>query len=213
MSARRAATNRNATTYNWARMMRRMLAWAAPVALIAGYPVFAQTGPTLVRHEFTQSAQGWLISGDTRPAESIFTPTGGHPGGCITGIDEALGETWYFLAPPEVLHQLPNAINGSLSYSLKQSGSIISLFDDDVVILGRGGRLSYRFATAPGTDWTDFSVRLSASAGWTWNWNQKASQEQIAAVLRAPTLLQIRGEYVTGDDMGSLDNFVLRGAP
>jgi hypothetical protein len=194
-------------------MMQRLIAWAVPVAIIAGYPAAAQTGHTLVRHEFNDSAQGWVVSGDTRPDNAIFTPSGGHPGGCITGTDEALGETWYFRAPPEVLRQLPNAVNGTLNYSLKQSGSIISLFDDDVVILGRAGRLSYRFPTAPGTDWTDFSVRLSASAGWTWNWNQKASQAQMVAVLTAPTLLQIRGEYVTGDDMGSLDNFVLRSAP
>jgi Laminin B (Domain IV) len=193
--------------------MRRMIAWAAPVALIAGCSPAAQTSRTLIRCEFSNSAQGWVVSGDTRPDDAIFTPTGGHPGGSITGIDEALGETWYFLAPPEVLRELPKAINGSISYSLKQSGSIISLFDDDVVILGPSGRLSYRFPTAPGTEWTDFSVRLSASAGWTWNWNQKASQAQMVAVLTAPTLLQIRGEYVTGDDMGSLDNFVLRGAP
>lgn len=193
-------------------MMRRLIVWAVPLALIAGYPADAQTGRVLVRHEFDESAQGWVVNGDTRPADAIFTPTGGHPGGCITGVDEALGETWYFLAPPEVLRALPNAIDGSISYSLKQSGSIISLVDDDVVILGRAGRLSYRFPTAPGTDWTDFSVRLSASAGWTWNWNQRASQAQMVAVLMAPTLLQIRGEYVTGDDMASLDNFVLRNA-
>src|SRR4051812_4581244 len=191
--------------------MRDMLAWAVSLALIAGCS--GQTGRTLVRHEFNSSAQGWIVSGDTRPADAVFTQTGGQPGGCITGVDEALGETWYFLAPPEVLRQLPNAISGTLSYSLKQSGPIISLFDDDIVILGGGGRLSYRFPTFPGTDWTDFSVRLSADAGWTWNWNQKASQAQIVAVLTAPTLLQIRGEYVTGDDMGSLDNFVLRSAP
>src|SRR5215831_1865252 len=192
--------------------MRRLIAWAVPVFLVAGCHADAQTGHMLVHHEFNNSAQGWIVNGDTRPADAIFTPTGGHPGGCITGTDEALGETWYFLAPQEVLRELPKAVNGSISYSLKQSGSIISLFDDDVVILGRAGRLSYRFPTAPGTDWTDFSVRLSASAGWTWNWNQKASQDQIVAVLTAPTLLQIRGEYVTGEDMGFLDNFVLRSA-
>jgi len=90
---------------------------------------------------------------------------------------------------------------------------MISLFDDDVVIVGPAGRLSYRFQTAPGTDWTDFTVRLSASEGWTWNWNQRATQAQIGQVLAAPTLLQIRGEYVTGDDMGSLDNFMLTAAP
>ncbi len=195
-------------------MIRRTIAWAVPVvAMLAGQIAAAQPGRILVRHDFTDSAQGWLVKGDTRPAESIFSPTGGHPGGCITGTDEALGETWYFLAPTAVLQQLPKAVNGTIGYSLKQSGSIISLFDDDVVIVGPAGRLSYRFARAPGTDWTDFSVSLSAGAGWTWNWNARATQSQIESVLKAATLLQIRGEYVTGDDMAWLDNFLLTAPP
>jgi hypothetical protein len=182
-------------------------ALALPVAVAQ-----SRTGPTLVRHDFAQSAQGWRISGDTSADEPIFTASGGHPGGYITGVDEALGETWYFRAPASVLQQLPAAVNGTLGYSLKQSGSIISLVDDDVVIAGAAGRLSYRFRTAPGTDWTDFSVRLSESEGWTWNWNRRATQAQIESVLAAPMLLEIRGEYVTGPDEGSLDNFVLSGA-
>jgi hypothetical protein len=194
-------------------MHRPTIACALALTALACQAFAAQAGRTLIRHDFTDSAQGWQVKGDTRPADSIFSPTGGHPGGCITGVDEALGETWYFLAPPTLLAQLPKAVNGTLRYSLKQSGTIISLFDDDVVIVGRTGRLSYRFQSAPGTDWTDFSVRLSASAGWTWNWNAKATEDQIERVLAAPTLLQIRGEYVTGDDMGSLDNVLLEAAP
>lgn len=183
-------------------------AWALSLTALACHSAGAQRR-TLINHEFTDSAQGWIVNGDTRPADAIFSPTGGHPGGCITGTDEALGETWYFLAPPSMLQQLPKAINGTISYSLKQSGPIISLFDDDIVIVGPAGRLSYRFPNAPGTDWTDFSVQLSASKGWTFNWNRRATQAQLEQVLAAPTLLQIRGEYVTGEDMGSLDNFVL----
>ena len=172
----------------------------------------SQTGPTLVRHDFTESAQGWRINGDTDADEPIFSPSGGHPGGCITGVDEALGETWYFRAPAAVLRQLPAAANGTIGYSLKQSGAIISLIDDDVVIVGPAGRLSYRFRPAPGTDWTDFSVRLSELEGWTWNWNRRATQAQIESLLAAPTGLEIRGEYVTGADEASLDNFVLTAA-
>jgi hypothetical protein len=141
----------------------------------------------------------------------MFTASGGHPGGCITGVDEALGETWYFRAPESVLKQLPAAVNGTIRFSLKQSGSQVSLVDDDVVIIGAAGRLSYRFQNAPGTNWADFSVRLSESEGWTWNWNRRATQAQIESVLAAPTGLDIRGEFVTGEDEGSLDNFVLRG--
>jgi hypothetical protein len=181
---------------------------------MTGRSVNPQTwnGPALVSHDFTESAQGWQIAGDTGNVDPIFTPDGGHPGGCITGVDEALGETWYFHAPMTVLRQLPAAVAGTISFSLKQSGTQISLFDDDVVIVGPAGRLSYRFHTGPGTEWTDFSVRLSESEGWTWNWNRRATQAQIDSVLAAPTRLEIRGEYVTGPDEGSLDNFVLRGA-
>jgi laminin B (domain IV) len=191
------------------------MACALPLSALALHVADAQsrTDRTLVRHEFTESAQGWTISGDTETAEPIFSTSGGHPGGCITGVDEALGETWYFRAPAAVLRRLPEAVNGALSYSLKQSGTIISLIDDDVVIVGAAGRLSYRFRTAPGTDWTDFSVRLSESEGWTWNWNRRATQAQIDSVLAAPTRLEIRGEYVTGPDEGSLDNFLLTTEP
>ena len=180
---------------------------------IAGDPAVAHTqiGSVLVSHHFIESAQGWQIAGDTGTVSPQFTASGGHPDGCITGVDEAIGETWYFRAPMSVLRQLPAAVNGSISFSLKQSGSQVSLFDDDVVITGPAGRLSYRFQNAPGTDWTDFSVRLVADEGWTWNWNRRATQAQINSVLAAPTGLDIRGEYVTGQDEGSLDNFVLKG--
>ena len=189
------------------------VAWALALIAMASHPANAQArlGATLVSHDFTESAQGWQIAGDTGDVDPMFTATGGHPGGCITGVDDALGETWYFRAPMTVLRQLPAAVNGTISFSLKQSGLQVSLIDDDVVIVGPAGRLSYRFQTAPGTDWTDFSVQLSESEGWTWNWNRRATQAQIESVLAEATRLDIRGEYVTGPDEGSLDNFVLRG--
>jgi hypothetical protein len=173
---------------------------------MAGYPAEA---PVLVSHDFNESAQGWHIAGDTGTVDPVYSASGGHPGGAISGTDEAIGETWYFRAPASVLTQLPAAVGGTISFSLKQSGSQVSLFDDDVVIVGAAGRLSYRFPTAPGTGWTDFSVRLVESEGWTWNWNRRATQAQIDSVLAAPTGLDIRGEYVTGQDEASLDNFVL----
>jgi hypothetical protein len=174
----------------------------------------AQTrgGPALVSHDFTSSAQGWSISGDSRSAPPVFSASGGHPGGCITGVDEALGETWYFHAPLDVVQQLPSAIGGAISFSFKQSGTAVSLIDDDLVITGPAGRLSYRFPAGPGTSWRDYSVRLSAGEGWTWNWNAPATPAQLESVLKTATRLEIRGEYVTGDDEGSLDNFVLTAA-
>jgi Laminin B (Domain IV) len=184
------------------------------VALFAGFTSFhAQALPqerTLVECDFTASAQGWLVSGDTRPAEPVFQPSGGSPGGHISHADEALGETWYFRAPDSLLRQLAAAENGTLSYSLKQSTDDPGFLDDDVIIVGPAGRLSFRFGTSPGTGWTPFSVKLTAAAEWRWNWNARATQEQIHRVLANPTSLEIRGEYHTGPDEGALDNVVLR---
>jgi hypothetical protein len=187
---------------------------ALGIAALLPRPALGQSsGEILVRHDFTASAEGWSISGDTATIPDLFVATGGNPGGCITGTDQALGETWFFSAPDSVLRALPAAVNGTLRYELRQSGAMISLDDDDVVIVGRAGRLSYRFPRAPGTDWTAFSVRLSAADGWMWNWNRPASQAQIEQVLSDPLRLDIRGEYVTGDDQAWFDTFVLTAGP
>ena len=189
------------------------MAGAVAVGLILAGGLHAQVTPqerTLVEYNFTSSAEGWGVSGDTTPAEALFRPSGGNPGGYISHTDEALGETWYFRAPDSVLKQLAAAENGTLSYSLKQSSDDSGFLDDDVIIVGRAGRLSYRFATTPGTAWTSFSVKLTAAAGWRWNWNARATPEQIHRVLADPTSLEIRGEYHTGPDEGALDNVVLR---
>jgi hypothetical protein len=186
-----------------------------PVALIATLAVIApacgrpQTAGVLVAHEFSNSAEGWQVAGDTGPAGPIFHPTGGRSGGYISNTDEAAGETWYFQAPATVLTQLAAAAGGRLEYRLKQDSADAGFPDDDVVIVGEAGRLSYRFDYAPGTDWTDFSVQLSPSANWRWNWNARATEEQIRNVLGRPSRLEIRGEYRTGDDVGAMDRFAL----
>src|SRR5439155_1699833 len=84
------------------------LVWAAFFVALAFHSAHAQraSGATLVSHDFTESPQGWLINGDANMKEPIYSATGGHPGGCITGVDDALGETWYFHAPNTVLQQL-----------------------------------------------------------------------------------------------------------
>ena len=195
-------------------MLLTRLAAAAGAALAASViAIDAQVLPfdrTLVAHDFETSAQGWLVSGDTGSAVPRFHPTGGDPGGCVSHEDEAVGETWYFRAPDSVLKLLPSAENGTLSYSLRQSADEPGFLDDDVIIVGPAGRLSFRFRGSPGTGWTRFSVKLAAGAGWRWNWNAPATQDQIRRVLANPTSLEIRGEYHTGPDEGALDNVVLK---
>jgi hypothetical protein len=170
-------------------------------------------GRTLIRHEFNESNQGWRLTTDTGNADPDFAVAGGDPGGRIAGRDEEIGETWYFRAPVAVLQRLPAAENGVISFSLRQSTDVDGGFlDDDVVIIGESGRLGYRFGrgSGPGTAWKRFSVRLSASAGWTWNGSGSATQAQLRSVLASPLSLEIRGEYATGPDEGFLDNFELQ---
>jgi hypothetical protein len=190
-------------------MSRRIAALVATLAVACTGCGRRQAGHALLVHDFSSSAEGWLVAGDTGPAGPIFHPTGGRSGGYISNTDEALGETWYFQAPASVLTQLAAADGGRLEYSLKQDSADAGFPDDDVVIVGEAGRLSYRFDYAPGTNWTDFSVQLSAAASWQWNWNARATEEQIRSVLSRPSRLEIRGEYRTGDDVGAMDRFVL----
>ena len=183
------------------------------IAALAGCAAVSTSRTALVTHDFDASAQGWVVAGDTGTVEPGFQPDGGKSGGYIFGDDEALGETWYFRAPASVLAQLPDAVGGTLRYSLKQSSTDAGFLEDDIIIEGPAGRLSYRFRTAPGTDWTDFSVELTAAAGWRWNWNAPTTEEQIRSVLANPTRLDIRGEYRTGSDVGGLDDVVLTSGP
>jgi alkaline phosphatase D len=187
-----------------------VLAAGVLASLLAGPPPVRSQARTLVADGFDTSTHGWLVSGDSGAVAPQLHVAGGDPGGFISYADEALGETWYFSAPASVLRALAAAEHGTLSYSLKQSEPVVGIFEDDVVIAGPAGRLSYRFAASPGTEWTSFSVKLSESAGWRWNWNARASQAQIRSVLANPTSLEIRGEYHTGPDEGALDNVVIK---
>jgi len=191
--------------------MRRPIA-ACIALLVATLASCDRARGELVVHDFSSSDEGWQIAGDTGPSTPVFERAGGRAGGYISYTDQAVGETWYFRAPAGVLTQLAAAEGGRLEYSLKQSSADAGFPDDDVVIVGPAGRLSYRFDYAPGIDWTDFSVALSASANWRWNWNARATAEQIHSVLSHPSRLEIRGEYRTGDDTGGLDHFVLMAA-
>ena len=169
-----------------------VIAAALAAGVIGLHAQSSPQGRTLVEYDFSASAQGWVVSGDTRPAEPVFQPSGGSPGGHISHADEAVGETWYLRAPDSVLTQLAAAENGTLSYSLKQSTDDPGFLDDDVIIVGPAGRLSFRFGTSPGSDWTSLAVKFTAAAGWRWNWNARATQEQIHRVLANPTSLEIR---------------------
>jgi len=190
----------------------RFVAFAAALltAVVGAAMQSPSGGRTLAVHDFATSAEGWRVSTDTGTADPDYHAAGGDPGGYVAYVDEAVGETWYFRAPQILLERLRSAEHGMLSYSLKQSMDGPGFLDDDVVIQGPAGRLSYRTGRTPGTAWAQFSVPLTASAGWRWNWNRAATPDQMRSVFANATSLEIRGEFHTGPDEGGLDNVVLR---
>jgi alkaline phosphatase D len=192
--------------------LRAAVSLCAALALAACTRAGGAADELLIAYHFETSTEGWRIAADTVDVDPTYRAEGGVPGGYIAGTDEAAGETWYFSAPASLLALLPSAEGGVLRFSLKQSETTGSYVDDDVVIQGPAGRLSYRFASAPGVEWREFAVPLTASAGWRWNWNEDATDAQMQSVLRHPTHLQIRGEFVTGPDEGALDTVILQAA-
>lgn len=189
--------------------LRAAVFLCAALALAACTWAGGAADEVLIAFHFDRSTEGWRIAADTVDVDPTYHAEGGAPGGYIAGTDEAAGETWYFIAPASLLAHLPSAEGGVLRLSLKQSETTGGYIDDDVVIQGPAGRLSYRFASAPGVEWREFEVPLAATAGWRWNWNADATDAQMRSVLRDATRLQIRGEFVTGPDEGALDAVVL----
>src|SRR4051812_41134951 len=103
---------------------------ASFLVLIAAVAIGCSRGP-LVLHEFSSSAEGWQVAGDTGPIAPVFHASGGRVAGYISNKDEAVGETWYYQAPATVLAQLPVAEGGRLEYTIKQDAPDAGFPDDD----------------------------------------------------------------------------------
>ncbi|KAG1650313.1 Iron-regulated protein FrpA [Nymphon striatum] len=140
---------------------------------------------------------------------SIHVATGGNPGGFAEAVDFATGQVWYWTAPTAFLGDKGAYYGGTLSYDLIQSGP--GEFDDDDLVLTGGGITIALDHAAPGIDWTAYSVALSTDADWRVD-NEDgvvATAAQIQTVLDDLQTLYIRGEYISGDDTGGLDNVVM----
>jgi hypothetical protein len=182
--------------------MNRILISMAAVALMAAFSTAAQS-------TFDLDDEGWTITGDAQGGGVLPTweSSGGNPGGYISATDNVQGGTWYFNAPDAFHGDFSSAYGTNLTFDLRQS-RITSQFDNvDVYLRGAGMDLTFDTAGNPGTDWTGYSLLLTEAGGWDLG-GLAPTQTEFQQVLADVTDLQIRGEYVSGADVGDLDNVV-----
>lgn len=156
---------------------------------------------------FDANDEGWSIAGDAQGASVLpsWYSSGGNPGGYIAATDDVAGGVWYFRAPLSFHGDFTTAYNTTLVFDLKQSRTSSQFNSVDVYLRGGGLELTFDTAYNPGTNWTSYSLLLAETGEWKLN-GSAPTQAQMLQVLANITDLQIRGEYVTGSDTGSLDN-------
>lgn len=189
-------------------------------ALIASLTLLCGSGSNataeVVESRFDSSDEGWRLVGDTTTSFPSFVATGGNPGGFLRGFDQAVGGRWYWSAPVSYLGNISGAYGNTLTFDLRMRGSGTLFEDSDIVLIGSSGSLHFDFPNVPSADdWTSYSALIAEGAGWHLDSlsGPLATQSEIQSVLANVTSLRIRGEFITGDDNGDLDNVVLNGIP
>jgi hypothetical protein len=201
---------------------RHMSHWgrSAVVLALAGVVVLAScrrsdlTGPGdnpenyPVESRFLQNAEGWTAGGD---GILHHFPTGGNPGttGYILIVDKALGDNFYFVAPPRFLGNVSGAYNRLLTFDLYWSETSASDYKDgdDVILRGGGHTLVAMLPHLPGTTWTSYSIPLGVAGGWVHQGTtQAATAAEVQAALASLQEFSIRGEFRSGPEHGGLDN-------
>lgn len=161
----------------------------------------------LVASTFDTDDEDWTVVNDAYAP--VYHAEGGNPGGYISATDKGQGLYWYWRAPAKFYGDFSMAYGRTLTFDLKQS-PVGQANRDDVILTGGGIQLIYNTPYNPGADWTSYSILLHESAGWINKaTGSAATQAEIQTALSALSDLQIRGEYTTSRDIGSLDNVVL----
>ena len=159
---------------------------------------------------FDVDDEGWTIAGDAQGASVLpdYHATGGNPGGYISATDNVQGGVWYYKAPEKFRGDFQSGYGTNLTFDLRQS-SLSSQFNAvDVYLRGGGLELTFDTPNNPGTNWTPYSIGLTESSGWLLS-GVAPTQPEMLQVLGNVTDVQIRGEFVTGSDVGSLDNVTM----
>jgi hypothetical protein len=187
--------------------MKNRILFFPTVALISF--LGATTTAYAASSSFDTNSAGWSAVGDVA-GPLTWNASGGNPGGHVSVVDSTTGGITYFVAPSSFLGNQSAALGTSLQFDLRQvyPGAANQFDAADVFLIGAGFTLAYDLPTNPANgSWTSYAVPLTASA---WHLTTLAgaapSSAQFSSVMSALTGLQIRAEYQSGSDTGSLDN-------
>jgi len=192
--------------------MMRYAGYVVLCSMLIG-PLSGVVGAAMVESTFDTDDEGWTVTGDAQGGSVIpdYHATGGNPGGYISADDNVQGGTWYWKAPAKFRGNHSGAYGDTLSYELRQTPNT-SQFDNVEVYL-RGGGITLTYETShPSTGWTPYSITLTESGGWL-DGGAAPTQARMKLVLGDITDIQIRGEFRSGADTGSLDNVVMTPEP
>jgi len=173
-----------------------------------------RAGASATISTFDSNDEGWTITGDAQGGSVLPTyhATGGNPGGYVSATDNVQGGVWYFKAGPQFHGDFSTGYGTDLTFDLRQSGTHSQFDSVDVYVRGGGLELTYDTASNPGTVWTSYGIELTETAGWKLG-GVPPTQAEMLQVLADVTDMQIRGEFITGSDVGDLDNVVMVPGP
>jgi hypothetical protein len=122
---------------------------------------------------FDTGAEGWVVSDfpdngpwttplATYPEDTLYSPTGGNPGGYLSSKDPN-NNTYFLEAPAKFLGDKSRAYGANLSFDLRHYGILNWPFDVDVILVGNGLTIVAGKFVHPDTSWQNFQVSLTES--------------------------------------------------
>jgi hypothetical protein len=149
-----------------------------------------------------------------------YAPTGGNPGGLIWAQDPS-GWGWTFGAPDVYLGDKQYAVGGVASFDLATSDTVAS---ESIFWLRGPSMLMVYTASKPVTNaFTHYEVPLGPDPSWTAfqldpsgnliNSPFSPNSDDFLATMSALVSVEVRGDWINGNELTWLDNFSFPAAP
>ncbi|MFI3119176.1 MAG: laminin B domain-containing protein [Methylococcaceae bacterium] len=152
---------------------------------------------------FDTDQEEWRFENDVKPL--VWRSEGGNPAGFLEGEDIGDGRTWYFVTPDSWKGDW--SIYKKLSFDLKQVGNGSGFQDDDLIIVGKNGQsLYWKGERDPAENWTFYSISLDPSTF-------KVTKAKYNSIIKNVDKVMIRGEFISGNDVGGIDNVIVSESP